>query len=481
MYKNLLKNSKKDLVDEIIKLRENEKKLREVLEKKEDEIKDLKWKINTNTTNSWNSSSTERFTKKKITNLRTTTKKSKWWQLGHAWKNLAKNENVDEVFELTPDKCQNCWVNLFDGLSKIVKTITRQVIDIDKLKTKITDYVIKDIKCYNCWFVNKAIVPEWITKPVQYWQELKAFTSYMYNYQMPSYDRLQDFFKEVVWLEISQTSLCNFNKSWYENLESFEQQLKEILVKQDLIHADETWVRVKWKTSRIHVNWNEKFTFLFPNKSRWRKAIEEMGILNNFKWNCITDWLSSYIAYSFFHYLCNVHHLRELKWVWENEKKEWAKQYIDFLMKYKKQRDELLLKWILFFEKNVLDEIHIKHIEILSKWKLEYTKVLKRKEWQRWKNKKEKWLNLLERLEKQEDSVLWFLHDFNIPFDNNLAERDLRIVKTRTKISGCFRSEEWSKWFCRFRSYISTMKKQNIDIYSAIQSIFKWEVLLPEF
>ncbi len=242
--------------------------------------------------------------------------------------------------------------------------------------------------------------------------------------------------------------------------------------KEDLLHADETWVRVDWNNNRIHVNSNEKFTFLFPHKKRWRKAIEEMWVLNNFKWNCITDWLSSYLAYHFLHYLCNVHHLRELTWVIENEKKKWAKQYLSFLMKYKKLKDKLVLKWITSFEKNILNEVHIQHNEILSKWKLEYTKVFKRKKWQRWKIKKEKWLNLLERLEKNEVWVLWFLHDFNIPFDNNLAERDFRMVKTRIKISGCFRSEEWSKWFCRFSSYISTLKKTKYTSLSCCSIYF---------
>jgi transposase len=298
---------------------------------------------------------------------------------------------------------------------------------------------------------------------------------------MPSYERLEDFFNEIFWLQISQTSLCNFNKIWYESLLDFENKLKVSLLLQKLLHADESGVRMNWKNSWVHVNSNDKLTFLFPHKSRWRLAIEEMWILNNFKWNCVTDGLNTYIVYNFIHYLCNVHHLRELKWVIENEKKKWAKQYLKFLMKYKKLRDELKSKWIEKFEKNTLDDIKTEHKKILFSWKTEYTKIIKRKKWQRWYLKKAKWLNLLERLEKNEKSVLWFFHDFSIPFDNNQAERDLRMLKNRVKVSGWFRTEDWLKFFCRFRSYISTMKKQGFDIYPAIQSIFKWEILLPNF
>jgi transposase len=85
------------------------------------------------------------------------------------------------------------------------------------------------------------------------------------------------------------------------------------------------------------------------------------------------------------------------------------------------------------------------------------------------------------RLEKSEEWTLWFIDNFIIPFDNNLSERDLRMAKTRTKISWCFRSFEGAHYFCRIRSYISTLRKQGFDIYKAIASIFLWDVLLPNF
>ena len=131
--------------------------------------------------------------------------------------------------------------------------------------------------------------------------------------------------------------------------------------------------------------------------------------------------------------------------------------------------------WIYSFDQNILDEIHKKHKIILERWKLEYTKIIKRKKWQRWYLKKDKWLNLLERLEKKENSVLWFLDDFSIPFDNNLAERDLRMVKTRTKISGCFRSEEWINRHNAILSFIETMKKQDRDILSSLKQAIQWK------
>ena len=475
MHKNLHRNTKNELIDEILKLRDKVKDL-------EEENSNLKWKLNTNMNNSWKPSSTELFNKKtKVINLRKKWEKPVWWIKWHKWANLKRSEHVDEKIILSQKVCEKCWANLLNWLSKIVKSVTRQVIDINKPSKKVIDYVIKNIKCYNCWFINKVTTKDWLNKPVQYWDEIKAFTSYLYNYQMLSYERLKDLFNEVFELEISQTSLCNFNKFWYKKLWIFEDKLKESLLIQDLLHADESGVRLNWKNNRVHVNSNKNLTYLFPHKSRWRKAIEDMWILNKYNWNCITDWLNTYIIYNFIHYLCNVHHLRELKWVIENEKKKWAWKYLSFLMKFKKKRDNLKNKWILSFEKSILNEIQIEHKKILSKWKTEYIKVLKRKKWQRWYLKKDKWLNLLERLEKNEKSVLWFFHDFNIPFDNNQAERDLRMLKTRMKVSGCFRTEEWLKYFCRFRSYISTMKKQWFDLYPAIQSIFKWNLILPNF
>ena len=98
----------------------------------------------------------------------------------------------------------------------------------------------------------------------------------------------------------------------------------------------------------------------------------------------------------------------------------------------------------------------------------------------RGKTKKTKARNLVERFEKHKDAILRFVHDFKVPFDNNLAERDIRMMKVQQKISGCFRSLEGAEQFCHLRSYISTIRKQGLNVWEALGSLFDGDVLMPQ-
>ncbi len=305
----------------------------------------------------------------------------------------------------------------------------------------------------------------------------------MYSYQTTSFERLQEYWKEVFWLNISQTTLMNFNKKGYSILGDFEKQLKESLIQSIILHSDETWVRINWKTNWIHNASTNLLTYYFAHTKRWKEAMDEMKILGLFKWILVSDHWKSYKNFTHFllHAFCNAHHLRELQWVIENEKKAWAEKMKQTLLKAKNLKEEAMKKWETYLEKEALNEIHNEFQTILLNWKTEYGEENKRTSQKRWRVKKSKWLNLLERLEQSEDWTLWFVDNFLIPFDNNLAERDLRPIKTRTKISWCFRSFLGAEYFCRIRSYISSMRKQGFGIYKALFSIFSWEVLLPNF
>jgi len=481
MKNNLHKNTKNELIDEILKLRESELKLREEIEDLKWENQDLKWKLNINSSNSSKSSSTEILKKKtQICNSRIKWQNPRWWVKWHIWNTLKQFEKPDFVEKLEVFHCEKCNFDLEKVQS--FKETKRQVIDISKPVFTVTEYQSQEKVCPCCNHINKAKFPEWVEQSIQFWQNIQASSVYMYNYQMTSFKRQQEYFKEIYSLDISQTTFMSFNEKRFWNLESFEEQLKSALIQSPIIHSDETWVRINWKTNRIHTVWTKKMSYYSAQEKRWKQAMDEMKILEFFTWILVSDHWSSYKIFTNFllHCFCNAHHLRELKWVLENEGKMWSEEMIKLLLEAKKLKEEAQKRWETFLCKSLLDELHNEFRTILRNWKFEY-EWIKRIIWKRWKHKKSKWLNLLLRLEQSEAGSLWFIDNFEIPFDNNLAERDLRMIKTRTKISGCFRSFDGAKYFCRIRSYISTMKKQNLDIYNSLSSIFSWNLLLPKF
>ena len=147
-----------------------------------------------------------------------------------------------------------------------------------------------------------------------------------------------------------------------------------------------------------------------------------------------------------------------------------AKEMTSLLMEAKKSRQELISNGILVFDNTSISKINQKYSEIISNAYLENLEWLNK----RYKNKA---MNLYKRFEKHKDKILRFIYDFNIPFDNNLAERELRMSKLRMKISGCFRSFSSLQYFCRIRNYISNSRKNGNLVFASIQNLFNTLVI----
>lgn len=227
-------------------------------------------------------------------------------------------------------------------------------------------------------------------------------------------------------------------------------------------------------------SFNKKFNSFKTSQKRWREAIEDNAILPNFNQTIISDnWASYKNKYDFKQWLCNAHHLRELDWVTKFENKKWALKLKKLLLKSKKLKENNQKKEIIFLEKEEINKIQKEYLNILEDGKKEYPEI-KKIPWKRWKTKKSKWQNLLLRLEKTINETLLFIEDFTVPFDNNQAERDLRMAKLKNKVSWCFRSFEWWEYFMRIRSYIWTLRKQEKETFSAILSLFWGDVLFPK-
>ena len=207
-----------------------------------------------------------------------------------------------------------------------------------------------------------------------------------------------------------------------------------------------------------------------------------MGILPDFRGTAIHDFWSAYRQYQeCAHGLCNVHHLRDLTAVAENDNQPWATRF----------------KWFLLSAKQIVEQTHLGGDSVLPQQKVAqiehiYDQLIEMAlranppplggwpKGKRGRAKKTKARNLAERLDKHRHEVLAFIYDFKVPFDNNLAERDIRMLKVQQKISGCFRSQLGAKDFCTIRSYLSTIRKQGINVWSALGSVFLHNTLIPD-
>lgn len=362
MQNNLFKSTKNELIEEILKLRKE-------LDKSKDKIQDLEWKLNLNSLNSSKPSSTNLLSKKtQICNSRIKWNKPRWWQIGHKWNTLKQSLNPDIITNIEIHTCENCKANL-DKI-KPNNEIKRQVLDIPKPIYIITEYVCWEKTCPWCNHLNKAVFPKWVIDSVQYWSNIKASSVYMYNYIFSSYERLEKYWKEIYNLDISQTTLLNYNKKWFKKLDIFEKSLKTALMSSSTINSDETWTRVNSKTNWIHNASTQSLTFYWVHEKRWKEAINEMEILPNYRWNLISDHWKSYTFYKLlFHYFCNAHHLRELEWVSQNEKKKWSKKMKRLLLKAKQLKDEALKRWEFNLSEKVLEEIHKEYKRNTSRMK----------------------------------------------------------------------------------------------------------------
>ncbi len=257
-----------------------------------------------------------------------------------------------------------------------------------------------------------------------------------------------------------------------------KRKAREELAKSEVLHADETSMNKNGDRYWLHSASNSFWTHFFPHERRGTEAMNSIGILPQFRGILCHDHLKAYYTYTHgTHALCNAHHLRELEGVWEeDEKQQWAKEM------------KVLLGEI---NRAVKDAGGALEASASEKYRQRYRGILQSAEAEspppdetnrkgkRGRVKRTKARNLLERLREYEGDVLRFMDNKNVPFTNNLAENDIGMTKVQQKISGCFRSLDGAKIFCRIRSYLSTCRKQGVNLSQALQRVFRGK--LPDF
>lgn len=360
---------------------------------------------------------------------------------------------------------------------------SRQVVDL-KISRIITEYraqILEDKK--GDQFV--AEFPEGVTRPIQYGQSIKAHAVYLSMFQLIPYERVSDYFCNEIKIPISVGSLFNFNQDAYERLEEFDAMAKEKLIASSLLHADETGINVNGKRLWLHTACNDLWTYFFPHEKRGNEAMDAIGILPKFKGRLVHDHWRSYFVYQCLHVLCNAHHIRELQWVIDNHRYEWPQKMQDLLIE---TNEAVKASGLDKLKKEAAQSVRLRYREILAQGKQEMPAtpavtplvvskdgISKRK---RGRQKRSKEMNLLERLTDYENEVLRFMDEAIVPFTNNRGENDIRMTKVQQKISGCFRSMDGAKIFCRVRSYLLTAQKHDISPTDALKMLFDGK--LPE-
>lgn len=435
-------------------------------------ITELETRLNKNSGNSSKPPSSDGLKKPK--NMRQKSGKPTGGQLGHEGRTLNKVTNPDEVVEINSDKCEcGCDLSNVEGTCK-----TRQVVEIPVIKTKVTEYRVFKKVCPDCKREYEEEFPETVTQPVQYGENIQALMAYLTNYQLLPLERATEILSDIIGQKVSEGTLVNVNNKLYKKLEKVEGSIKQQLIDSSVVHFDETGMRSNGKTQWLHSASTDQLTHYEVHEKRGAKAANDIGILPKFAGTaCHDHWAPYYTFDNCSHSECNAHNLRNLRSAYEDYKHQWAQDMASLLIEIKRRVDALKDQGQSSMDTQEISKYEALFKDIITKGKLEQPVPVCEKTG---KPKKNAAHRLLARLEKYDIETLSFIYDFDIPFDNNLAERDIRMVKLRQKISGCFRGEKGPKVFCRIRSYISTCRKNSQKVMDSLVKAVKGEPFIPQ-
>lgn len=463
------------------RLKRENQELRQALEVAMREIEKLKAQLGQNSQNShWPSSRDKGKKPQRTRSLRKKSDKKAGGQKGHKGYTLEFKDNVDEVVAHRPTSCQHCQHHLASD-AETTQINKRQVHDLPPLEIVVTQHEAETVLCPQCGGETAGKFPKEVTNPVQYGQRVKQLALYMKQMQLIPYARSHQFFEDVFRVSLSPGTLQNIIRKGAEAVKPIQSKLKEALKEAKVIHVDESGFYVAGERYWLHTTSTSDLTYYHVHKNRGRLALNDIDILLNFSGTAVHDNWVSYWGYDCDHGLCNVHHLRELKAVEKNDGQMWANRFAFFLLAVKAQVDDAKMKGQNCLSKETLDKIERLYAQLVDL--ALHANAPPPEGWptgKRGKPKKTKARNLAERFERRRNEILRFAYDFDVPFDNNLAERDIRMLKVQQKISGCFRSMQGAEDFCAIRGYISTMQKQGLSVWNALGSLFSDHPLWPQ-
>lgn len=419
---------------------------------------------------------------RKTRSLRRRSGKRPGGQLGHRGETLrlVTTDEADVVVEHRPAVCMDGQGPLSEDAPVVLRE-RRQVLDLPPVRLRVTEHQALHVQCPACQVVSVGAFPAEAPSRAQYGPRLRALVVYLVEQQLVPYGRVQEVLADLFGVPLSRGTLVAWVGQAAATLEPVEVQIKAALSQAPVLHSDETGVRHVGHLAWAHVACTDRLTHYAVHAKRGSAATDGIGILPTYTGVSVHDGWKPYQANTRCrHALCHIHPLRELTFVEEQYQQAWAGDLKHLLLDMKatvaqartQAQDRLPAT-----ARNAL----VARYDALMSVGLAANPPPERDPRQRGRIKQSPVRNLLERLWLGREQVLAFLDDFTIPFDNNQAERDLRMLKVQQKVSGCFRSDSGAHAFGRIRSYLSTLTKQGVQLLAALETVFAGRPLYPSF
>jgi len=443
--------------------------LHQTIDEQNQTIKELTEKLGMNSRNSSKPPSSDGLSKPAPKSLRKPSGKKPGGQNGHHGNHLDIMAEPDEIMIHEPSVCNSCPDHDI-CISRACVGETRKIIDIN-VAINVTAHQSLVVNCPMNGEQRKGEFPDNIKAPVQYGENLQALAVSLNTVGAVSVNRTHEILSGVFSIPISTGTISNMVGKCAGGITGVLEWIRQRLALSSLIQNDETGTRVDGKTIWVHCASNAWYTHLTINEHRGKDGMDAGGILPDFIGISVHDCWAPYWKYpNIFHALCCAHLLRELIGIIENYPEQlWASDFKELLLEMKKAKEEAIAAGEWRLSKEQLEQFERRYEKIIKRAYLE-NPLQKTTEKKRGRQKKGKTLSLIERLDKHRVSVCLFIYIFEVPFDNNLAERDLRMVKTKSKVSGCFRSFVGAQNYLSIMSYVGTAKKHGISAYEAIRN-----------
>jgi transposase len=469
----LVKTAPEAVVELVLMLQDQVRMLRSEVGELKQEVKELKECLALNSRNSNKPPGSDGFSKPAATpkSLREKSGRKRGGQPGHPGSTLEQVEKPDRV---VIHRIQRCRCGACAGVSLETQPVIgyekRQVFDLPPLVLDVTEHRAEIKRCPHSGREVRALFPPEANARAQYGPRFRGLFVYLSQQQLLPFDRLGQLCSDLFGQPLSLATLQAVNQSAYTELENFEAQIKSALLDAPALHLDESGLRVEGKLQWIHSASTKELTFYSVHPKRGTEAMNAADLLPKFEAWAIHDFWAPYFQYDCAHALCNQHLLRELKFLFEEQEQAWAGKMMELLREFHSLSKEEPRP-----EDALIEKCHRRYRALLKKARLQHPC---REEGEK-RGKQSKAANLLDRLEDYEHCILAFLSDPEVPFTNNQAEQDIRMVKLKQKISGSFRTFQGAQIFARIRGFFSTARKQGRDLLESITQALQGNPFIP--